>query len=70
MGLFFKKLRRLLKRRFVGGIARFHVSEPLVALTFDDGPRPESTPLLLDALKRHEAHATFGRRRRFRGTGK
>jgi peptidoglycan/xylan/chitin deacetylase (PgdA/CDA1 family) len=32
---------------------------PVVALTFDDGPDPVSTPLLLDLLKRYHAHGTF-----------
>jgi len=31
----------------------------LIALTFDDGPHPELTPLLLDFLREQEAHATF-----------
>ncbi|SDY67369.1 Peptidoglycan/xylan/chitin deacetylase, PgdA/CDA1 family [Micromonospora pattaloongensis] len=31
----------------------------LVALTFDDGPRPEWTTLVLDTLERHRAPATF-----------
>ncbi len=30
-----------------------------VALTFDDGPDPEWTPKVLDALRRHHAHGTF-----------
>lgn len=30
-----------------------------VALTFDDGPSPRTTPLLLDGLKAREARATF-----------
>jgi peptidoglycan-N-acetylglucosamine deacetylase len=30
-----------------------------VALTFDDGPDPQSTPVLLDLLDRHQATATF-----------
>lgn len=30
-----------------------------VALTFDDGPDPEVTPRVLDALARHNAHTTF-----------
>lgn len=30
-----------------------------VALTFDDGPDPATTPLLLDVLARHGAQATF-----------
>ncbi|MGI5891829.1 MAG: polysaccharide deacetylase family protein [Bacillota bacterium] len=32
---------------------------PMVALTFDDGPHSKWTPLLLDALKKREAKATF-----------
>ncbi|MER7888810.1 bifunctional polysaccharide deacetylase/glycosyltransferase family 2 protein [Micromonospora sp. NPDC094482] len=30
-----------------------------IALTFDDGPDPRWTPQVLDALRRHHAHATF-----------
>lgn len=33
--------------------------QPYVALTFDDGPDPEVTPAVLDALARHGARATF-----------
>lgn len=32
---------------------------PLLALTFDDGPDPEATPKVLEALARHGARATF-----------
>ena len=32
---------------------------PRVALTFDDGPTPQSTPAVLDALERVNAPATF-----------
>lgn len=38
---------------------RFAVREKVVALTFDDGPGAETTPLILDALKKHGAKATF-----------
>src|SRR5579864_4161481 len=31
----------------------------LIALTFDDGPYPVFTPLLLDELSRLDVHATF-----------
>jgi peptidoglycan-N-acetylglucosamine deacetylase len=34
-------------------------SEPLVALTFDDGPHAELTDAVLDVLAAHRAHATF-----------
>jgi peptidoglycan-N-acetylglucosamine deacetylase len=30
-----------------------------VALTFDDGPNPDATPLVLDALLEHDVKATF-----------
>jgi peptidoglycan/xylan/chitin deacetylase (PgdA/CDA1 family) len=30
-----------------------------VSLTFDDGPSPEWTPKILDALREHRVHATF-----------
>lgn len=30
-----------------------------LSLTFDDGPDPESTPLILDTLKSHDIRATF-----------
>ncbi|MFT5726876.1 MAG: peptidoglycan/xylan/chitin deacetylase (PgdA/CDA1 family) [Desulforhopalus sp.] len=30
-----------------------------IALTFDDGPSPQSTPILLELLARHNLHATF-----------
>ena len=33
--------------------------ESCLALTFDDGPNPVTTPLVLDALERHQARATF-----------
>ena len=32
---------------------------PFVALTFDDGPKADTTPVLLDALARRGIHATF-----------
>jgi peptidoglycan/xylan/chitin deacetylase (PgdA/CDA1 family) len=33
--------------------------EPGVAITFDDGPHPEGTPAVLEALARHRTTATF-----------
>jgi peptidoglycan-N-acetylglucosamine deacetylase len=43
----------------MGTVVYFETDEPLVALTFDDGPNPEYTPRLLDLLKKFQAHATF-----------
>jgi peptidoglycan/xylan/chitin deacetylase (PgdA/CDA1 family) len=33
--------------------------EPLIALTIDDGPDAETSPLILDLLKQHDARVTF-----------
>lgn len=33
--------------------------EACVALTFDDGPRSDSTPRILDVLEKEQVHATF-----------
>ncbi len=33
--------------------------DPELVLTFDDGPNPKTTPLVLDTLAKHHLHATF-----------
>ncbi|AEA43092.1 polysaccharide deacetylase family protein [Fluviicola taffensis] len=38
---------------------RFSVSEPIIFITFDDGPNPEITPFVLDLLKEYNWKATF-----------
>jgi len=43
----------------VGALAHGPRNEPKLALTFDDGPNPETTPELLAALDEVEAKATF-----------
>ncbi len=35
------------------------VHQPVVAITFDDGPSPDTTPRVLDALRDADARATF-----------
>jgi peptidoglycan/xylan/chitin deacetylase (PgdA/CDA1 family) len=40
-------------------LTRLPQSESHVALTFDDGPSEETTPLILDILRAEGAHATF-----------
>lgn len=35
------------------------VTRGTITLTFDDGPNPDTTPLILDVLKAHNATATF-----------
>ena len=48
---------------------KVETTQPLAALTFDDGPDPVYTPQVLDMLKHYDAKATFflvGRRARAR----
>lgn len=44
---------------FLPVISRGSAEGKQVALTFDDGPSPASTPILLDLLARHSLQATF-----------
>jgi peptidoglycan/xylan/chitin deacetylase (PgdA/CDA1 family) len=46
-------------QRLVGAITSVATTEPLVALTFDDGPDPTSTPEVLRLLAQYDARATF-----------
>jgi peptidoglycan/xylan/chitin deacetylase (PgdA/CDA1 family) len=39
--------------------SRVAVSQPYVAMTFDDGPHPKNTPRLLDMLRERNIKATF-----------
>jgi peptidoglycan/xylan/chitin deacetylase (PgdA/CDA1 family) len=43
----------------ISTVACVQTQEPVVSLTFDDGPDPEHTPGILDALAAHGAKATF-----------
>ena len=43
----------------VGSLVRVATREPAIALTFDDGPHPDDTPRVLEALARHGARGTF-----------
>ena len=43
----------------LGTLTHVHVQSDIAALTFDDGPNPESTPRVLSVLARHNAKATF-----------
>jgi len=56
---------RLFRPCFIAGwlypdaIFRIRTNEKLLCLTFDDSPDPDSTPLLLDILDRHDIKALF-----------
>ena len=54
-----RRLARYVGPRVLGTLTHVRTSEPLAALTFDDGPHPDSTPRLLDVLEKHGARATF-----------
>jgi peptidoglycan/xylan/chitin deacetylase (PgdA/CDA1 family) len=47
------------KARLFGTVVGVRTAAPAAALTFDDGPDPESTPALLGILARHRAKGTF-----------
>jgi len=44
---------------FLPVISRGETGVETIALTFDDGPAPSSTPILLELLARHNLQATF-----------
>lgn len=46
-------------KRDAATIMAVRTSTPVVAMTFDDGPHPKLTPLLLDMLKARGLRATF-----------
>jgi peptidoglycan/xylan/chitin deacetylase (PgdA/CDA1 family) len=43
----------------LSSVMRVSTTEPVVSLTYDDGPHPTETPELLDVLAEHRARATF-----------
>lgn len=44
---------------FGGVVNGRRIREPVIALTFDDGPSPDVTPRILDTLRREGVRATF-----------
>lgn len=44
---------------FPEALFRIRTSERVLCLTFDDGPNPDSTPLILDILDKHGIKAVF-----------
>lgn len=64
---------RVLRRhvRVMASVLEVQTDEPVVVMTFDDGPEPPHTQRVLRALRDHGAHATFfmlsARARRFPG---
>lgn len=50
---------RFTRQHGIIDVARVQTDQPLVALTFDDGPHPVHTPRLLDLLRERRVQATF-----------
>jgi peptidoglycan/xylan/chitin deacetylase (PgdA/CDA1 family) len=46
-------------RKVLGSVTHVITADPVVALTFDDGPDPESTPRVLALLEKYQARGTF-----------
>jgi peptidoglycan/xylan/chitin deacetylase (PgdA/CDA1 family) len=44
---------------FYPTLSSVKTSQPAIALTFDDGPHPETTPRILDVLAKYSAKGTF-----------
>ncbi len=56
---FVRRLGSFAARNTLGTITRVSTREPVIALTFDDGPHPEFTPRLLALLDRYQARVAF-----------
>ncbi len=54
-----RSLRNKVKHKVLGSVRAVDTNDPVIALTYDDGPDLEHTPAVLAALARHDAHATF-----------
>lgn len=50
---------QILRKLYKGSVWRMTKNEPIIYLTFDDGPIPELTPWVLDILRHYEIKATF-----------
>lgn len=54
-----RRIRARALRPIAGSLLSVDMTEKCMALTFDDGPDPETTPRVLEALARHGMRATF-----------
>ena len=57
--MFIEQPAKWLRWLYPNALWRMDKSERAVYLTFDDGPIPESTPFILDTLRKFGAKATF-----------
>jgi peptidoglycan-N-acetylglucosamine deacetylase len=54
-----KSVLALIEKRVPGALTHVATREAVAALTFDDGPHPQSTPAVLDVLEKYQVRATF-----------
>lgn len=57
--MFIEQPAKWLRWLYPKAIWRMDKKDHSVYLTFDDGPIPESTPFILDTLKKYNVKATF-----------
>jgi len=53
------RLPKLAKWIYPGAVSSVNTGEPALCLTFDDGPDPDSTPYIMEILKKHGIKAFF-----------
>ncbi len=57
--MYLTKTPKVIQNMFPGFTWKVNVDEPVMYLTFDDGPVPEITDWVLDELAKHDAKASF-----------
>lgn len=57
--MFIEQPAKWLRWLYPNALWRMDKNDHSVYLTFDDGPIPESTPFILETLRRYNAKATF-----------
>jgi peptidoglycan/xylan/chitin deacetylase (PgdA/CDA1 family) len=57
--MYLVKTPQLIQELFPNFVWKISTEEPLIYLTFDDGPIPEVTPWVLETLDQYDAKATF-----------
>ncbi|MGF1669247.1 MAG: polysaccharide deacetylase family protein [Balneolaceae bacterium] len=55
----FIRVKKTFLTKYLGTVTHFKVNTKVACLTFDDGPHPVYTPLLLDLLNHFDVKATF-----------
>src|ERR1700730_7924443 len=54
-----RKFGGMAARSIIGTVTNGVTTDPVAAITFDDGPHPSFTPRIIEILRAHRAYATF-----------